>query len=175
MIASYSGSQNCPDVLLFWTDGLGAEWLCNPWLWFSCPTNYTFLALQNLWDYVIWIKTHGSISKTILKLIGTVLWAYIILLSSTWYNPIFLDNCLYTPGYIFYEILTYFWSNSIPLINQPILYLHPSSCLCYQHLSHCCLNHHWLSLALGLPQDCCGWWGCCGWLRCQWGVGDVKH
>ena len=31
-----------------------------------------------------------------------------------------LDNCLYAPGHTLYEVLTYFWCNSISLINQSI-------------------------------------------------------
>ena len=51
--------------------------------------HYTFLALCDILDHVIWIKAHGVMGKTALRLIGTVssLWAYIILLSSTSYDP----------------------------------------------------------------------------------------
>ena len=75
----YSGSQNHPNVLSFGTDGLDAEWWHKQWFWNFYQTNYTFLALQSTWSHVIWIKTHGVMSRTILWLIGTVLWASIFL------------------------------------------------------------------------------------------------
>ena len=78
-LEDYSGSQNCPNVLLFGTDGLDAEWWHKQWFWNFYQTNYTFLALQSTWGHVIWIKTHGVMSRTILWLIGTVLWASIFL------------------------------------------------------------------------------------------------
>ena len=42
---SYSGSQNHPNVLLFWIDWLGVKRWHNPGFWYSCTSNYTFLAL----------------------------------------------------------------------------------------------------------------------------------
>ena len=41
----YSGSQNHPNVLLFWTEGLGVEWWHNPGSWNLCTTNYTIFTL----------------------------------------------------------------------------------------------------------------------------------
>ena len=41
----YSGTQNRPNVLLFWIDWLGVKRWDNPGFWYSCTSNYTFLAL----------------------------------------------------------------------------------------------------------------------------------
>ena len=43
--STYSGSQNHPNVLLFWIDWLGVKRWHNPGFWYSCTSNYTFLDL----------------------------------------------------------------------------------------------------------------------------------
>ena len=54
--------------------------------------------------------------KTKLQLIELLSFCYIV----HYMTPTCPNNCLYAPGHTSYEILTYFWCNSIPLINQSI-------------------------------------------------------
>ena len=53
-IINYSGSQNRPNVWLFWINGLNVDWLLNPGFWYLCRTIYRALPCWRHGRLAVW-------------------------------------------------------------------------------------------------------------------------